>query len=150
MQGVQFQKVQTVIRVPILPSELNSIIEGIYRYLNGYIGEYMKAFKGLVICYTENIGITDDVGYIMGLDPKVYIKTSVEFVIMKIVVGGEITGYITSTEEGHAEMKTHGIVTARLEGEPVQAAPGLYKCTISGVNLYPFYVYGKSVHAQYE
>lgn len=144
MQGIQFQKVQAVLRIPILPSELNNMVEGIYKHLNGYIGEYMKPFKGLVICYTENIGIINDFGTIIGIDPKVYIKASVEFVIMKIVVGGEVSGYLTETATEYTEIKTHGIVPVRIEGSK-ETIPGKYKCTVTGVNLYPFYLYGKYI-----
>ncbi|KAI5190864.1 hypothetical protein NEMIN01_1266 [Nematocida minor] len=145
MQGIQFQKVQTVVRVPIYPHELNSMVEGVYRYLNTFIGEYLKVIKGLVICYTENVGIANDVASIVGVDPKVYVRVSVEFVVMKVVVGGEATGYLTNKEEGQVEIKTHGIITAKLQST-VYHPPGVYRYTVKDVNLYPLFIRGVNMH----
>lgn len=144
MQGVQFQKVQAIIRVPILPSDLKSAEEGLYKHLNEYIGEYIKPLKGLILCYT-NIGITDEVGTIIGIDPKVYLRASVEFVVMRVVVGGEISGYLTKKKGRPAELKTHGVISVKIDGEE-SSLPGRYICTVKRVNIHPFYIHGVDLH----
>ncbi|KFG25246.1 uncharacterized protein NESG_02016 [Nematocida ausubeli] len=135
MHGIQFQKVQTIMRVPVYPCQLNNIIEYSYKYLNKYVGLYIKALKGVVICYTDSIGILDEIGYISGIDPKVHVKVSVEFIIMKIIRQGLVHGYI----QGHTGY-IHGIIPVKISGNIID---GSYTYTITDVNMHPLCVHGE-------
>ncbi|OAG33676.1 hypothetical protein NEIG_02084 [Nematocida sp. ERTm5] len=138
MEGVQFQRVQTVMRIPIYPYQLNNITEYTYKYLNKYIGLYIKALKGVIMCYTESIGVLDNVGIITGTDPKVYVKLSVEFILLKIIKNGTVTSEIKTNPTGTGMYSLiHGTIPVQVSG---RVQEGLYKYEIVHVCTFPLYV----------
>ncbi|KAH9385891.1 uncharacterized protein NEMAJ01_0787 [Nematocida major] len=138
MQGIHFQRVQAILRVPITPDQLGSIPDAIYKYLNDLVGTYHKVFRGLVVCYTESLGILDSVGSILGTDAKIYVKVSAEFVVMKIAVRGKVTVKIDDVLEGSVSGLVCGVLPAEISGHAGYS--GEWAGEIQRVNLFPLFI----------
>ncbi|KAI5191170.1 hypothetical protein NECID01_1339 [Nematocida sp. AWRm77] len=134
MDGIKFQKVEAVLRVPLLPAQLSKVSEGVYGYLNKLVGEYVKVFKGVVVCYSENIGMTEEMGTVLDTEPSVYFKVHVEFLVLRIIVGETATGVLESNRKGFAELSTYGVLPVKIRTED-NLSPGVHAYRISSVSI---------------
>lgn len=72
--------VQSNIKIEILPVELEDISNSVYKYLNLMISRYYRVFRGVVLCYTENVTFSDDIFIIV--NNALYCSVNVEFLIL--------------------------------------------------------------------
>ncbi|OAG29020.1 hypothetical protein NEDG_01159 [Nematocida displodere] len=132
--GISFQKVEVLLRIPLLPAQLANISEGIFAFLNLFLGEYIKQFKGLVICYSEEIALVDGEGVVIGGDPRTYFKVKVEFLILKMFLHKVSYGYLESATETECELSSFGVIAVRIPHTgPV--ASGLHKYMIKDIDI---------------
>lgn len=144
MLGITFQKVEVIISIGLYPQQLLDIPASIHVSLNGLIGQYVKAYRGLIICYSEEIGMLEEQGSIMDEDPRVYFRIRAEFLVLKIKPGEIAQGYLEEVSEEIHELSAHGILPVEVKTRE-KKKPGVYRYKITSIDIKRMKINGEYV-----
>jgi len=144
MSGILFQRVEVLAWVPLLPSQLDNLSEGLYQHLNSYVGKYIKALKGVVLCYSDELHMVNESGAVVDADPQVYFNIKVEFIVVKILIGKHARGRLEDRTEGEVWLSTFGILPVRIKTSE-KVAEGSHRYKIEDIDIKKMQITGSFV-----
>lgn len=137
-EGIFARKIDCLVKIPVHPAQLSDVSAALYAHLNSLISMYIRKLKGVVLCYTDSVGMASALGAILPADPRVYFELQAEFVVLSFRVGGKARGVVQEAGEGGGRVLSHGVINVAVAGIEGKRAGDPCEYVIRRIQKSPF------------